>query len=568
MGQSRNIVIVGGVAGGMSCAARLRRLDEDARIVLIEKGPYVSYANCGIPYALGGVIKSEAKLHVMTIEKAKAWFNIEIHVNTELLRIDRSGKTIQVKSESTDTPEIIAYDKLVLALGAESFRPPIKGIDSPHVFTLQTIPQLRQIDSFITQTVPKSQHAVVIGGGFIGLETTENLIYRGMSVTLLEAAPHVMPTMDADMAEPLHKEIRRNGVRLMTGVNIVDIVASSDNQPAYVTVRNTQEITIPADLVIVATGVRPRTAIADQAGLQISKGGVTVNKHMQTSDPDIYAVGDMIASPHLISGTDMNLSLAGPANRQGRLAADHICGRDTKYRGNVGTAVCKVFDQTAGTVGFSNEMLKRLGKTFDYVTVHPPDHAGYYPGAVPLTMRVAFEVPSGALLGAQIVGQKGVDKRIDVLAMAMRAGMTIEDLEHVELSYAPPYGSAKDPVNMAGFCASNVLNKDVNIIHAEDLASGSRKPEDLEIIDVRSPEEFQQDRFKAAKNIPLNNLRERIREIRGTTQVLVYCRVGYRGYLASRILKQKGFDVYNLDGGLQTISEGGYDSLYEKGSRH
>lgn len=574
--QHRNVVIVGGVAGGMSCATRLRRLDEGAGITVIEKSPYISYANCGIPYALGGVIVSEAKLHLMTADKAKSWFNIDARLNTELLAINRSEKTIRVRA-AQGAEETVPYGKLVLALGAEAFRPPIRGINAPHVFTLQTIPDLNGIDAFISKGGmhgQECQHAVVIGGGFIGLEAVENLVRRGLNVTVLEALPHVMPPVDPDMAEPLHEELRRNGVRVMLNARISEIRATSDSgdRQGAVAVSAAEEgrepEEVPADVVIVATGVRPRTAIALQAGLRVANGAVAVNGHMQTSDGDIYAVGDMVATPNLVSGTDANLTLAGPANREGRVAADHICGRErSRYHGNIGTAVCKVFERTIGLVGFSTEALARMkpGVEFEHVTVHPPHHAGYYPGATPLTVKVAFETPSGRLLGAQAVGAKGVDKRIDVLAMAIQAGMTIEDLEHVELAYAPPYGSAKDPVNMAGFVGGNVLRGDVRIVHAASLAASS-SPSSLssfgQVVDVRSPEEFGRGHLPGAVNIPIGNLRDRVGEIeKDAGRVLVYCWVGYRGYLAYRVLEQMGFDVYNLDGGFKAVSEGGFPSL-------
>ncbi|KIX05354.1 uncharacterized protein Z518_06226 [Rhinocladiella mackenziei CBS 650.93] len=575
----KRVVIVGGVAGGMSCATRLRRLDENAEIIVLEKGPFVSYANCGIPYALGNVITDEAKLHVQTSEKIKSWFNIDVKTKAEVLEIDRAAKTVTFgdSSEASDRDDEkvrqVSYDKLVLALGAASFRPPVEGINSEHVFTLQTIPDLQNVKAHIAKH--GCCNAAVIGGGFIGLEAAENLRLLGLNVTIFEYLPHVFPPIDQDMAEPLHKELQRNGVRLILNARITRIDAASCSAPAAVVLDSSKSIA--ADIVVVAVGVRARTDVARKAGLEVGKTGLKVNDAMQTSDPDVYAVGDMVETSNLIAHERMQLALAGPANRQGRLVADHICGRKVEFRGNVATAVCKVFDLTVGLVGFSVAGLNRLGlgESMQFVTVHPPDHASYYPGAEPMTVKVAFEIPSGRLLGAQAVGKKGVDKRIDVLAMAIRAGMTIEDLEHVELGYAPPYGSAKDPVNMAGFVGGNVLRRDVEIIHAEDLVNEQMEAERIEphratilnkysILDVRSPDEFKRGHLVGAINLPLGSLRDHMDSLDKKKKIVVYCWVGYRGYLAYRILKQNDFDAVNLDGGFKSVSEGGYEVLRDK----
>jgi len=577
--HAKQVVIVGGVAGGMSCATRLRRLDENAHITVLEKGPFISYANCGIPYALGNVIQDEGKLHVQTNEKIKAWFNIDVRTNAELVSIDRVKKIVHVretneKDSATDqTLQQISYDRLVLSLGAEAVKPPIKGIDSDHVFTLQTIPDLEKVKSYIE--THHCRHVAVIGGGFIGLETAENLRFLGLDVTVLEYLPHVFPPVDPDMAELLHREMRRHGLHLVLNARITRITAPGGSQHAQIVFDSSDSIR--ADLIIAAVGVQARTAVAAQAGLSVSRSGLTVNDTMQTSDPDIYAIGDMVETLNLVSGRSDRLALAGPANRQGRLVADHICGRNVHYRGNVGTAICKVFDLTVGSVGFSVEALRRMGRgdRTKYVTIHPSDHASYYPGAEQMTVRVAFEAPSGRLLGAQIVGKHGVDKRIDIFAMAMRAGMTIEDLEHVELGYAPPYGAAKDPVNMAGFVGGNLLRGAVETVHAQDLANevltnsqGERQtytlPDKYQVVDVRSPEEFESGHVIGAMNIPLGTLRTCLGPLDQTKKILVYCRVGYRGYLAYRILKQNGFDVVNLDGGFKSVSDGGYEILEER----
>ncbi|KEF50965.1 uncharacterized protein A1O9_12983 [Exophiala aquamarina CBS 119918] len=561
--QPNTIVIVGGVAGGMSCATRLRRLDEKANIIVLEKGTYVSYANCGIPYALGNVIKGEAKLHLQTAEKIASWFNIDVKTDAELVAIERTSKLIRVKYRvnegcgSTGATEHIRYDKLVLALGAESFKLPIKGIDSGHVFTLQTIPDLQHIQSYIATN--KCQNVAVIGGGFIGLEAAENLRLLGTNVTVLEYLPHVFPPIDRDMAEPLHKEMERNGIHLVLNARITEITSSQ------ILLDKTSPVN--ADLVILAVGVRPRTAVVEDAGIWVGKAGVVVNDTMQTSDPDIYAVGDMVETPHLVSGQMVKIALAGPANRQGRLAADHICGLNNSYRGNVGTAVCKVFDLTVSTVGLSVEALKAIGhgdKT-RYLIIHPAHHAGYYPGAEPMVIKVVFEDGSGRLLGAQIVGKEGVDKRNDLLAMAIRGGLSIEDLEHVELGYSPPYGAAKDPVNMIGFVGGNILRGLVQMINAEDLIDDLRSDglEKYQIIDVRSLEEFRQGHMVGAINIPIGDLRKSLASLDKAKKLLVYCWVGYRGYLGYRILKQNGFEVVNLNGGFKAVCIGGYNALVE-----
>jgi NADPH-dependent 2,4-dienoyl-CoA reductase/sulfur reductase-like enzyme/rhodanese-related sulfurtransferase len=554
------IVIVGGVAGGMSCAARARRLSEQASITVFERGPYVSYANCGIPYALGGVIASDDKLLLQTPQSFKARYNVDVHVNSEVTAIDRSKQTVLVKSLGA-TGEAIEkewpYDKLVLSVGAEPWRPPIEGISLPNVFALQTIADMQKIRSFIQEHGCKK--ALVIGGGFIGLEAAENLKALDIETSIVEYAPHVYPPADREIAEVAHAELRRNGIHLYLNARI-DRVVEDNSLASGIALQNGQ--TIPADLIIAAVGIRSRTQLASAAGLAVAKTGVTVNAQMQTSDPTIYAVGDMVETEHRILQKPMNLALAGPANRQGRLAADHIFGRDVSYRGNVGTSVCKIFDVTIASVGLSVRVLRALGRNPEWVTVHPPDHAGYYPGSAPITLRVIFDRKDGKLLGAQAVGKKGVDKRIDVLSTAIQAGMTIFDLEHLELAYAPPYDSAKDPVNMAGFVGSNVLRGDVRIVHAEDLSPSSLS--EYQLVDARSPGEVAKGYLKGAVNLPVNSIRDLVVKLDKSSgkKVLVYCQVGYRGYLAYRVLKQMGFEnVVNLDGGFKTVLEGGYQDL-------
>ncbi|KAJ2897565.1 putative fad-dependent pyridine nucleotide-disulfide oxidoreductase protein [Zalerion maritima] len=558
----RNIVIVGGVAGGMSCATRLRRLDETAHITVLEKGPYPSFANCGIPYALSGIISDESKLHVQTVPKLNSWFNLDVKVNHEVLSIDRAAKKIKYLSPATKEEEELPYDKLVLAQGADAFVPPIEGVGAKHVFKLTTIPDLQDIQAYIAERHVKK--AAVIGAGFIGIEAAENLDLLGLDVTLYEFAPHVFPLIDGDLANVLHEEMKKNKMNLAMGAQVYKITPPDPEKGTHGMVYAKNAPDTEADLVIVAVGVRARTGLAKESGLEVGKTGMVVNDQMQTSDPDIYAVGDMVETEHVVTGARSQLALAGPANRQGRMAADHMCGKEVRYRGNVGTSVCKVFKQTAGLVGFSTRSLEKMGVPFEYVTVHPPDHAGYYPGSAPMTMKVAFSPADGKLLGAQLVGTRNVDKRIDVLATAMRAGMTIEDLEHLELAYSPPYGSAKDPVNMAGFAGGNLLRGDVEILHAADFAPAGREQlEDYFVVDVRSAEEFGRGHVKGALNLPIATLRETLDQVPKDKKVLVYCWVGYRGYLGYRVFKQLGYEVRNLDGGFKAVSEGGYEALVE-----
>lgn len=550
----QRIVVVGGVAGGMSAATRARRLCESCSITVFEKGPYVSYANCGIPYALGGVIQDDASLLLNTPESFKGRFNINVFTMSEVTAIDRASKNLTVKSLGSEGSQSYPYDKLILAQGAESFRLPIEGANLPQVFTLQTIDDLQNIRKYITEH--KCQRAAVIGGGFIGLETAENLQRLGLDVTIIEYLPHVFPPADTEMVEPIHAELRRQNVKLLLNAKAQTISKNEPGDIMTVTTSNGDKVT--ADIVLMAVGVRARTALAAATGLTLGRNGVKVNKYMQTSDPDIYAVGDMVETEHRVLKAPMNVALAGPANRQGRLAVDHIFGRKLAYRGNVGTSVCKVFDMTIASTGLSVQALRSLGRDPQWVTVHPPDHAGYYPGASPVTLRVIFDPETGKLLGAQAVGKKGVDKRIDVLSTAIQAEMSICDLEHLELAYSPPYGAAKDPVNMAGFVGSNVLRGDVRIVHPQDL----KLPlPGWQIVDDRSPAEFARGHLPGAVNVPVNNLRESLGMLDKSKKTLLYCHVGYRGYLGYRILVQNGFDVVNLDGGYKSVSEGGYKAL-------
>ncbi|KLO92802.1 Uncharacterized protein LW93_3956 [Fusarium fujikuroi] len=546
----RRIIIIGGVAGGMSAATRLRRLDESAIVTVFEQGAYTGFANCGIPYALGKVIEHDEELILRTPMDFKERFNIDVHVRAEVVNIDRAKHLVSVRTEGDDCIRQFGYDKLILAQGAEAFRPLCAGTDVDNITTIQTIADLQKVHELLSDRDAK--YVCVIGAGFIGIEVAENLRNLGLDVSIVEYGSHIFPPIDGEMAEILHSELRDNGIQLFLNESAQKIDKSR--------VTLSSGLVLPADLVILAAGVRARTGLAKQAGLVLGATGVSVNTHMQTSDPDIYAVGDMVETQNNITEKPAMLAMAGPANRQGRMAADHICGKTVNYRGNVGTSVCQVFGLTLGFVGLSTQVLRQLGHDPLSITVHPPDHAGYFPGSHTMTIRLAFRKETGQIMGAQIIGKAGVDKRIDVLATAMQFGSTVFDLEHLELGYAPPYGSAKDAVNMAGFVASNVLRGGCKIVHAEQLTR--EKLDELQVVDVRSPEEFARGHLHQAVNLPLNNLRQQLATLDRSRSTMVYCQVGYRGYLAYCILKQFGFDVVNLDGGFKTVVQGGCQSLH------
>lgn len=544
--MSKKIVIIGGVGGGMSAATRMRRLDESATITVFEKGPYASYANCGIPYALSKVIRDDAALVLHTPEYFKEVFNIDVYLNTEVVEIDRINEQVCTRTAGEVEIRRVDYDKLILSQGTDAIRPQITGVDQDHVVTLRTLSDLQAIRTLMLQRCPTD--VCIIGGGYISLEAAENLRKMKFGVSIVEQGTHVLPPLDADIAQALHAELKRNGVRLFLNDTVRRI------EKSYVVMaRNGREI--PADMVILAAGVTPKTSLAKLAGLEVGKQGVKVESHMETSDEDIYAVGDMVETKHMIQKQPCVVALGGPANRQGRLAADHIAGKPVHYRGNIGTTICQVFDLTVGLAGLSVAALRRLGQEPLWVTVHPPHHASYYPDAHPITIKTAFERGTGRILGVQAVGMAGVDKRIDVLATAMQAGMTVLDLEHLELSYAPPYGSAKDAVNMVGFVSSNLLRGDYKLVHAEDISVENLSA--WQVVDVRSPDEFATGHLPHAINLPIGTLRDRVSKIDNSIPTLVYCSVGYRGYLAYRILSQRGFNVVNLDGGLKTVVEGG-----------
>ena len=555
------VVIVGGVAGGASAAARLRRVDETAEILLIEKGEHISFANCGLPYYIGEVIKEKDKLLVQTPEKMKERFRIDVRVNSEVTKINTESKTVEILNKIENKIYTETYDKLVLSPGAEPIKPKLSGIDSTRIFTLRNIPDTYRIKDYVDKMNPR--RAVVVGAGFIGLEVAENLHMRGIKVTVVELADHVIGPLDYDMAALVHQHMKSKEVEFY----LKDAVESFEDQNSNIDVRLSSGRTLKADMVIMGIGVKPEARLAAEAGLRIGKtGGIYVNEYMQTSNPDIYAVGDAIEVKDFISGNEALIPLAGPANKQGRIAANNISGLLEKFEGTQGTSIVKIFDITVAVTGNNERLLKRNGVDYEKSFTHSASHAGYYPGAIPMSIKLLFNKDDGKLLGAQIVGYEGVDKRMDVLSTAMRAGMTVYDLEKLELAYAPPYSSAKDPVNIAGFTASNILKKDCEIFHWNEV--GSIDSEKGILIDVRDPEEFKLGTIKGALNIPLDKLRDRLEEIPKGKEIYIFCQVGLRGYLACRILMQSGcHNVKNLSGGYKTyqmaIQKQSNEDIYE-----
>jgi len=535
------LVIVGGVAGGAGAAARARRLDEKAEIVMIERGEQISFANCGLPYHVGGVIPQRESLLVMTPERFRARFNVEVRTRHEVTAIHRDRRMVTVRKLETGEVYEERYDALVLATGSRPFVPPIPGADGPQVHTLWTLGDMDRILARVRQGV---QRAVVVGAGFIGVEVAENLRARGLEVHLVDMLPHVLRTLDAEMAAPLHQELTDKGVVLHLCQTVSAIESQASGAAATVVLGSSERLS--ADLVIMAVGVRPNCDLAAAAGLRLAPcGGVAVDEHLRTSDLSIYAVGDVVAVRDGVSGEPALIPLAGPANRQARIAADNVFGRDTRYRATFGTSVVQVFGLTAASVGRTGEALTAAKVPFRRVHVHPMSNASYYPGAEPLHMKLLFR-EDGALLGAQVVGRRNVEKQVDVLATAMRAGMTVYDLAELELAYAPPYGSAKSPVNVAGMVAANVLRGDSDVVQAESL------PRDAVLLDVREPAETELGAIPGALQVPLGKLRQRLAELPRDRQIVVYCKVGLRGYVAERILKQNGFRAANLSGGWVT----------------
>ena len=551
------VIIIGGVAGGASCAARLRRLDEKAEIIMVERGPYVSYANCGLPYHVGDVIKEEANLLVADANTFRFQFGIDVRTGCEAIGISLDEKTVQLRDAATGEVATESYDKLVLSPGAPSLHPPLPGIDLPGVFQVRTVPDARAIREWIErgslflsgmnsysgfQTVRPKTRAVVIGGGFIGLETAENLIHRGFEVTVVEMGEQILAPIDQEMARIVEGYVQQHGIRLALNDGVAEIQEAANNTLVVLTKSGKS---YPADLVILALGVRPDTTLAKSAGLEIGeRGGIRVNEHMRTSNPDIFAVGDAIEVKDFVTGEWSLIALAGPANRQGRIAADVIAGRDSRFRGSQGTSVIGLFGATAAWTGASEKTLNRNGdKDYEKIYLYPNSHAGYYPGARPIAMKIIFRKSDGRLIGAQALGEDNVDKRISALAMALQMGATIYDLEEAELCYAPQFGSAKDPVNFAGMVAADVLRGDMPISHWDSDEKGF-------LLDVREPVELAVESAPGALNIPLGELRARLDEIPRDREILVFCRSGQRAYYATRVLLQEGFKAKNLSGGM------------------
>ena len=540
------VVIIGGVAGGASCAARLRRLDENAEIVMVERGPYVSYANCGLPYHVGGVIVDEASLLIASPQLFRDQFAIEVRTNTEAVSIDAKAKTVALRDVATGTIKLESYDKLVLSPGAVSIKPPLPGIDQPGIFHVRTVPDARAIRTWMTSN-PIGKRAVVIGGGFIGLEMVENLVHQGFKVTLLELADQILAPLDVEQSRAVEDVLRRHGVTLALGEAVTGFVQQASGEIAVQTKAGT---TYPANIVILALGVRPDTALAKSAGLQLGeRGGIKVDEHMRTSDPDIYAVGDAVEVHDVVTGADTLLALAGPANRQGRIAADAMKGRSSRFRGVQGTAIIGLFGTTVAWTGASEKTLRRLGRDdFEKIYLYPNHHARYYPGAKTIAMKLIFAKADGRILGAQAYGEEGVDRRIDVIATLIQKGGTVYDLEEAELCYAPQYGSAKDAANFAGMIAANVLRNDMPVAH------WSTDNESL-LLDVREPAEIATYAVSDAIHIPLRQLRARLSELPRDREIAVICRSGQRAYLATRILLQNGFSAKTLSGGVLAVQE-------------
>jgi len=542
-------IIIGGVAGGATTAARLRRLDEKSEIILFERGEYVSYANCGLPYYIGGTIAERDKLFVQTVDGFINRFGIDIRIKSEVRSIDPKNKYVTVYDIANNREYTESYDKLIVSTGAEPIKPPMPGIDDNRIFSLRNVPDMDQIKMYVDQYQPKK--AVVIGGGFIGLEMVENLHDAGLKVAVVEKSNQVMSPIDFSMASIVHQHLKSKGVSLFLEEGVTSFIPQDEG--LKVMLESGKELS--ADMVILSIGVRPEVKLAKNAGLELgSMGGIKVDDYMQTSDKDIYALGDAVEIFNPVIGKYSLIPLAGPANKQAHIVADNIYeGNKYKYVGTIGTSIAKVFDLTVAATGASSKLLNRENIQHISSFTHGGSHAGYYPGALPLSIKINFSPTDGKLLGAQVVGFDGVDKRIDLFAQIIKQGGSIYDLQEIEHAYAPPYSSAKDPVNIAGFVAENILRGRVNIIHWRDIEK--LDPENSIIIDNRTAEEFEMSHIEGAINIPIDDLRNRMTEIPTDKKVILYCAVGLRGYLASRILLQNGYtDVYNLSGGYKTYS--------------
>ncbi len=559
------IVIIGGVAGGASAAARARRLSEEAEIIMFERGPFVSFANCGLPYHIGGDIEDRSKLLLQTPESFLARFNVDARVMNEVTSIDRTNKTVTVKNLVDGSHYSESYDFLLLSPGASAVVPPISGIDNPLTHSLRNIPDMDRIIETIQMNKP--EHATVVGGGFIGLEMMEAFHQLGIKTSLIEMADQVMTPVDREMAGFAHAEIREKGIDLKLGVALESVkyipnehIASFDSGESEkhqhlegeleLTLNNGETLT--TDILIMAIGVRPETKLAQEAGLQLGAfGGIYTNEFMQTSDPSIYSVGDAIEDKDFVTGEQTLVPLAGPANRQGRMAADNMLGRQEAYQGTQGTAICKIFDLAVASTGKNEKQLKQSGISYEKVYVHTASHASYYPGAQVVSFKMLFDPKTGKILGAQAVGKDGVDKRIDVMAVAQRAGMTVDQLQHLELTYAPPYGSAKDVINQAAFVANNIIKGDATPIHFDEIETLS---DNQLLLDIRNPGELENGGFiEGAINIPVDQLRHRMSELPIDKEIVIYCQVGLRGNVAYRQLVNNGFKARNLIGGYRTL---------------
>lgn len=541
------IVIIGGVAGGASAAARARRLSENAQIIMLERGPFVSFANCGLPYHIGGDIKDRDNLLLQTPDSFLARFNVDVRVMNEAISINRSEKTITIKNLIDDSEYQESYDFLLLSPGAGPIVPPIPGIQNSLTFSLRNVPDMDRIITSIRENKP--QHATVVGGGFIGLEMMEAFHQLGIKTTLLELADQVMTPVDREMAGFVHKEIKDKGIDLRLGSALQSVTETKEGLALSLSTGET----LDTNLLIMAIGVKPETKLASEAGLQLGElGGIYTNAQLQTSDPFIYAVGDAIEEKDFVTGNQTLVPLAGPANRQGRMAADNMLGRNESYQGTQGTAICKVFDLAVASTGKNEKALKREGINYEKVFVHTASHASYYPGAEIVSFKLLFSPETRKILGAQAVGKDGIDKRIDIIAVAQRAGMTVDQLEHLELTYAPPFGSAKDVINQAAFVANNLIKGDTKAIHFDEVDNLN---ENQILLDVRNPAELQNVGFiKGAINIPVDQLRQRMDELPKDKEIIIYCQVGLRGNVAYRQLVNNGFNARNLIGGYRTYT--------------
>ncbi|WP_188204597.1 FAD-dependent oxidoreductase [Desemzia incerta] len=539
------IVIIGGVAGGMSAATRLRRLNENAEIIVLEKGPYVSFANCGLPYYVAGEIEERSDLLVQTPEALQTRFELDVRTNSEATAINAEQKEVTVRTAEEEYT--LNYDKLILSPGAKPFVPPTKGLEeAENIFTLRSVPDVDAISAFIEKEQPKK--AVVIGAGFIGLEMAESLVHRGLEVTIIEKAPHVLPPLDEEMAAYVTKELTANGVKLYTG-----LAAESFEEKGKVVVLENGE-RLESDITLMSVGVKPETSLAQTASIKTGiRGGILVNEQYETSQKDIYAVGDAIVVKQQINGEDTMIALASPANRQGRQVADVISGIDRKNKGSIGTAIVRVFNLAAASTGLSERQLQQANETYESIHIQGKSHAGYYPDAKTIVLKLLFHPTTGKIYGAQAVGEDGVDKRIDILATAIKAGMTVEDLPELEFTYAPPFGSAKDPVNMAGYAALNIIegiSESVQWYELEDKQAAGHQ-----LLDIRNAKELEMNgRLKGSINIPLDNLRDRMEELPKDQPLIVSCHSGLRSYIAERVLKQSGYQVKNLDGAFALYS--------------